>query len=444
MLRELWEEFEREVPEPIGFEAETWEQEWADTLDDIRGGGVFLAEDDDGPVGVARIEAPRHGAAHVQLVYVRPRGRQQGVAKALLAECVADAKARGARLDQPRGPDRRTSRRSPPGGDSGSSTTRYAMASPLADARAAPRRERRGGRAGVDARADRRRGLGRARGRAVPAAARSTRTCRRTSSWIRVGDPVARSRPRGTRPLRARALRTARRGHRRARTRGRRRSLPALRAWPDGRRVPLGPDVLRRAAEGRRARARREPDARRAPHRRRPRRRQASRAQRAVPRELPPAAELYDADRRADGARGDEAHRRTALPVLRARAHRRSPRRASTYETVEVDLSNRPAVALSSSTRRAGACPSLDNGFTLPESEVIMAYLEERYPEPALLPGRPRGARPRAAARAPLRREPRRRLLRVPARRRRTTSPASSSRSRSARACSPTSRMCRG
>jgi len=94
VLRELWEEFEREVPEPIG-EGEPWEEEWSDTLDDIRGGGVFLAEDDDGPVGVARVEAPRRGRAHVQLVYVRPRGRQQGVAKALLAECVADVKARG-------------------------------------------------------------------------------------------------------------------------------------------------------------------------------------------------------------------------------------------------------------------------------------------------------------------------------------------------------------
>jgi len=94
VLRELWEEFEREVPEPIG-EGESWEEEWSDTLDDIRGGGVFLAEDDDGPVGVARVEAPRRGRAHVQLVYVRPRGRQQGVAKALLAECVADVKARG-------------------------------------------------------------------------------------------------------------------------------------------------------------------------------------------------------------------------------------------------------------------------------------------------------------------------------------------------------------
>ncbi len=94
-LRELWEEFEREVPYPFG-EGEPWEDEWQDTLDDIRGGGVFIAEDDEGPVGVARIEAPVQGRAHVPLVYVRPRARRQGVTKALLAQCVADAKARGA------------------------------------------------------------------------------------------------------------------------------------------------------------------------------------------------------------------------------------------------------------------------------------------------------------------------------------------------------------
>lgn len=95
-LRELWQEFEAEVPEPIG-EPEGWDEEWRDTLDDIRGGGVFLAEDQDGAVGVARIEAPRHGAAHIQLVYVRDRARRRGATKALLQECVADAKARGAR-----------------------------------------------------------------------------------------------------------------------------------------------------------------------------------------------------------------------------------------------------------------------------------------------------------------------------------------------------------
>ncbi|HEY2327097.1 MAG TPA: GNAT family N-acetyltransferase [Gaiellaceae bacterium] len=94
-LRELWEEFTREVPEPVG-EGELWDEEWKDTRDDIRGGGVFVAEDSDGPVGVARIEAPEHGRAHVQLVHVRERGRKQGVAKQLLAACVDDAKARGA------------------------------------------------------------------------------------------------------------------------------------------------------------------------------------------------------------------------------------------------------------------------------------------------------------------------------------------------------------
>jgi ribosomal protein S18 acetylase RimI-like enzyme len=95
LLRELWEEFEREVPEPVG-EPEPWHDEWADTLDDIHGGGVFIAEDDEGPVGVARIEAPQRGRAHVQLVHVRERGRRRGVAKALLAACADDAKSRGA------------------------------------------------------------------------------------------------------------------------------------------------------------------------------------------------------------------------------------------------------------------------------------------------------------------------------------------------------------
>jgi ribosomal protein S18 acetylase RimI-like enzyme len=95
-LRELWLEFEQEIPYPLG-EGEPWDEEWSDTLDDIRGGGVFLAEDDEGPLGVARIEAPKHGQAHLQLVYIRPRGRRQGVAKTLLAECVAVAKERGAK-----------------------------------------------------------------------------------------------------------------------------------------------------------------------------------------------------------------------------------------------------------------------------------------------------------------------------------------------------------
>jgi glutathione S-transferase len=44
----------------------------------------------------------------------------------------------------------------------------------------------------------------------------------------------------------------------------------------------------------------------------------------------------------------------------------------------------------------AGRVPVLDDGFTLPESEVIMAYLDERYPERPLLPS---GLEDRARAR---------------------------------------------
>jgi RNA polymerase-associated protein len=54
------------------------------------------------------------------------------------------------------------------------------------------------------------------------------------------------------------------------------------------------------------------------------------------------------------------------------------------YETVEIDLSDRPPWIYD--LNRTGRVPILDDGFVLPESAVIMEYLEERYPEPALLP----------------------------------------------------------
>jgi ribosomal protein S18 acetylase RimI-like enzyme len=95
-LREFWAEFEAEVPYPFAEERETWDEEWHDTLDDLRGGGVFIAEDDEGPVGTARIEAPEQGRAHIHLAIVRPRARRQGIVTALLRECVQDAHDRGA------------------------------------------------------------------------------------------------------------------------------------------------------------------------------------------------------------------------------------------------------------------------------------------------------------------------------------------------------------
>ncbi len=95
ILRELWEEFEAEVPEPQGFVAETWEQDWKDVLENFATGAVFIAEDDTGPIGVARLERPEYGASHIQLLHVRPRARRQGVAKALLRACAEVVREHG-------------------------------------------------------------------------------------------------------------------------------------------------------------------------------------------------------------------------------------------------------------------------------------------------------------------------------------------------------------
>jgi glutathione S-transferase len=58
------------------------------------------------------------------------------------------------------------------------------------------------------------------------------------------------------------------------------------------------------------------------------------------------------------------------------------------YEPVEIDLSNRPAWLYEKNP--AGKVPVLEEDtLVLPESAVIMEYLEERYPEPALLPRDP-------------------------------------------------------
>jgi len=59
------------------------------------------------------------------------------------------------------------------------------------------------------------------------------------------------------------------------------------------------------------------------------------------------------------------------------------------YETVEIDLSDRPAWLYTKNP--SGKVPVLeeDGGFVLPESTVIMEYLEERFPEPPLWPADP-------------------------------------------------------
>jgi glutathione S-transferase len=58
------------------------------------------------------------------------------------------------------------------------------------------------------------------------------------------------------------------------------------------------------------------------------------------------------------------------------------------YETVEIDLGNRPDWIYE--LNPTGKVPVLDDGFVLPESAVIMEYLDDRYPDKPLLPGDPR------------------------------------------------------
>jgi glutathione S-transferase len=61
--------------------------------------------------------------------------------------------------------------------------------------------------------------------------------------------------------------------------------------------------------------------------------------------------------------------------------------KGSAYETVEVDLRNRPDWLYI--LNPSGRVPVLDDGFVLPESLAIMEYLEDLLPEPALLPRDP-------------------------------------------------------
>jgi glutathione S-transferase len=58
------------------------------------------------------------------------------------------------------------------------------------------------------------------------------------------------------------------------------------------------------------------------------------------------------------------------------------------YEVVPVDLDDRPAWIYDKNS--TGRVPVLEeDAFVLPESAVINEYLEERYPEPPLLPADP-------------------------------------------------------
>lgn len=94
VLHELWDEFEREVPAPAGFE-ETWDEAWRDLSRHVRAGLAFVAEDDEGIAGYVFVAEPEKGRAHMTDAYVHPRARRAGVLTALVREAVTELAARG-------------------------------------------------------------------------------------------------------------------------------------------------------------------------------------------------------------------------------------------------------------------------------------------------------------------------------------------------------------
>ena len=58
------------------------------------------------------------------------------------------------------------------------------------------------------------------------------------------------------------------------------------------------------------------------------------------------------------------------------------------HETIEIDLADRPAWIYEKN--ETGRVPVIEeDAWILPESSVILEYLEERYPDPSLLPADP-------------------------------------------------------
>src|SRR5262245_24248821 len=196
--------------------------------------------------------------------------------------------------------------------------------------------------------------------------------------------PADRQRPRGAVAARPRARAPARSRRRRAGRRARLgRPRASLRAGAHGRRVPVGARVLRRAPEGRRARARGESHPCRAPDRRRPRIGAPRDADGDLARRPPAGRRAVRGDRAHHGPRAVKLYDAAGCPYC-ARVRIVLAEKEIDHETVEIDLRDRPSWMYD--LNPSGKVPVLDDGFVLPESAVIMEYLEERHPDTALLP----------------------------------------------------------
>ena len=97
-LRRLWDNFCAEVPEPPGFPSEEWAEQWNVIGRSLDGGAVYVAENDGQLVGVAHVQAPDRGVAHLEWAHVSTGSRRQGVITKLLEHAIGDVKKRGTTL----------------------------------------------------------------------------------------------------------------------------------------------------------------------------------------------------------------------------------------------------------------------------------------------------------------------------------------------------------
>jgi ribosomal protein S18 acetylase RimI-like enzyme len=96
LLRELWEEFEAELPQEP-YQHELWDEAWEDLSVTVEEGVALIAEEDGHPVGFVFCVLGDRGrqTAHVTDIYVRPEARGRGIGRALMAELVEPARAAG-------------------------------------------------------------------------------------------------------------------------------------------------------------------------------------------------------------------------------------------------------------------------------------------------------------------------------------------------------------